>query len=87
MAAIIVDKGTYQVTAEILPADATYKLLTWSVINGTGKATISSTGLVTAVANGVVTVKAAANDSSGVFGTLDITITNQKVLITSIILT
>jgi len=84
---ISIDKGTYQVTATILPTDATDKTLTWIITNGMGKATVNSTGLVTAVANGTVTVKAAANDGSGISGTLDIVITNQKVLITSIVLT
>lgn len=87
MATINSDKGNYQVTAAILPVDATDKSLTWTITNGIGKATIDSSGLVTAVANGTVTVKAMSNDGSGVFGTLDIVITNQKILITSIVLT
>ena len=87
MAAIIIDKGTYQVKSTILPADATDKSLTWVITNGMGKATVDNNGLVTAVGNGSVTVKASANDGSGVSGTLDIVITNQKVLITSIVLT
>jgi uncharacterized protein YjdB len=86
MAAITTNKGTYQVNAAILPADATDKSLTWSITNGMGNATVNSTGLVTAVANGTATVKALANDGSGIYGTLDIVITGQKVLITSIVL-
>jgi uncharacterized protein YjdB len=84
MAAINTDKGTYQVKAAILPANATDKSLTWSV---TGPATVNNSGLVTPTDNGTAIVKAAANDGSGIFGTLDIVITNQKILITSIILT
>lgn len=87
MAAISTNKGTYQVTANILPANATNKTLTWSITNGMGNATVNTSGLVTAVANGTATVKAASNDGSGVSGTLDIVITNQVVLITSIVLT
>jgi uncharacterized protein YjdB len=87
MANISTNGGTYQVNAAILPADATDKSLTWTISNGMGKANISSTGLVTAVDNGTVTVKATAMDGSGVSGTLDIIITNQKILITSIVLT
>jgi uncharacterized protein YjdB len=86
-ATITTDNGTYQVTATILPLDATDKSLTWVISNGMGNATVDNNGLVTAVSNGTVTVKATANDGSGVFGTLDIVITNQKVLITSIVLT
>jgi uncharacterized protein YjdB len=87
MATITTNKGTYQVTAAILPANATDKSLTWVISNGMGNATVSATGLVTAVNNGTVTVKATANDGSGIFGTLDIVITNQKILVTSIVLT
>jgi hypothetical protein len=42
-----------------------------------GTATISSTGLLTAVTNGTVTVKATAKDGSGVVGSAVITISGQ----------
>jgi uncharacterized protein YjdB len=87
MATITTNKGTYQVKAAILPVDATDKSLTWVIIGGIPNATVNDSGLITAVANGTATVKATANDGSGIFGTLDIIITNQKVLVTSIILT
>ena len=74
---ITTDEGTLQLNAAVTPADATNKTVTWSVTNGTGQATISSTGLVTAVTNGTVTARATANDGSGVSGTLVITISNQ----------
>ncbi len=45
------------------------------------------TGLVTAVTNGTVTARATANDGSGVFGELMITITNQFVPVTGITVT
>lgn len=72
------DGGTLQMIAAVLPANATDSSVTWSVEDGTGKATISETGLLTAVADGTVTVKATANDGSGVEGTLEITISNQE---------
>lgn len=87
MASITTNGGTYQITMVVLPANATDKSVTWSITNGTGQATINQTGLVTAVKNGTVTAKALANDGSGVFGELLITITGQKVLVTSITLT
>jgi uncharacterized protein YjdB len=87
MAVISTDKGTYQVTAAVLPVDATDKSLTWSITNGIGDATVNTSGLVTAVKNGTVTVKASANDGSGISGTLNVVITNQKILVTSIVLT
>ena len=86
-ATISVDKGTYQVKAVVLPVDTTDKSLMWEISNGMEKANIDQSGLVSAVKNGTATVKATVKDGSGVFGTLDIIITNQKVLATSVILT
>lgn len=71
------DKGTLQMTATVYPADADFQEVTWSVENVTGAATIDATGLLTAVNNGTVLVKAAATDTSGVVGSLEITLTNQ----------
>lgn len=81
--------GTLQMTTTVLPVDATNSSVTWSVTNGTGYATINATGLLTAVLNGTVTVKATANDGSNVFGELLITLSNQnpEVLVTSITVT
>ena len=50
---------------DITPTTATNKKVTWSVINGTGSATINSSGLLTATGVGTVTVKALAQDGSG----------------------
>ena len=58
---ITVDNGTLQMSAHIDPHDATDQSVVWSVTNGTGSATISATGLLTAVSDGTVTVKATAN--------------------------
>ena len=85
--AITTDNGTLQLSIAALPANATDKSVTWSLVNGTGQATISSTGLVTAVDNGTVTVRATANDGSRIFGTLVITNSNQIVPVTGITLT
>ncbi|MBK7733428.1 MAG: Ig-like domain-containing protein [Bacteroidales bacterium] len=38
------DNGTLALTATVTPANATNKSVTWSIINGTGQATISSSG-------------------------------------------
>ncbi|RIX59622.1 hypothetical protein D3P08_05665 [Paenibacillus nanensis] len=69
--------GTLQLTAEVLPVDATNKAVTWSVENGTGSATINESGLLTAVSDGTVTVKATAADGSGIVGAKSITISGQ----------
>ena len=74
---IDVDHGTLLLSAEVIPADATNKTVIWSIINGTGQATIDENGLVTAVSNGTVTATATATDGSGVSGVLDIKIENQ----------
>jgi uncharacterized protein YjdB len=68
----------------VLPSSATNKTVTWSVANGTGQATISASGLVTAVANGTVTARATANDGSGIYGELVITISGQVIAVTAI---
>ncbi len=84
---ITTDNGTLQLTAAISPTNATNQTVTWSIVNGTGQATISSSGLVTAVSNGTVTARATANDGSGVVGSLVITISNQLIPVTGITVT
>ena len=74
---ITVKNGTLQIIATVLPVDATNKNVTWSVTNNTGQASISSGGLLTALSNGTVTVRASATDGSGVYGMLQIAISNQ----------
>ena len=76
--------GTLQFTAVVLPADANDKSVIWSVTDGTGEASISSNGLLTAEANGTVTVKATSHDVSTVSATKIITITNQDIVASSI---
>jgi hypothetical protein len=76
---ITMNGGTLQLNAEVLPSNAANKTVTWSVANGTGQATISSSGMVTALSDGTVTAKATAVDGSGVYGTLTITISNQVI--------
>ncbi len=48
--------ATLQMSAEVFPAEADYKDVKWSVIDGTGSATIDAAGLLTAVSAGTVTV-------------------------------
>lgn len=56
------DNGTLQMTAAILPANASNKKLKWKLTNGTGTASISSDGIVTAITNGTVKVMAESTD-------------------------
>jgi uncharacterized protein YjdB len=82
--AITTNVGTLQMLKNVLPSYATNASVTWSVINGTGSATISPTGLLTAVTDGTVTVVATASDGSGVSGSVVITLSNQIVYVTSV---
>ncbi|HLO58414.1 MAG TPA: Ig-like domain-containing protein [Bacteroidales bacterium] len=72
--------GTLQMYAQVLPDNATDKSVTWSVVPGTGDATIDQTGLLTAVSDGTVGVRATANDGSGIFGGTVIQISGQTVI-------
>ena len=62
-----------QMMAAIMPENTTNPAVTWTV-TPPGLAQISSDGLITAIAQGKVTVMATAKDESGVTGTLDIII-------------
>lgn len=64
---------TVQLSATVLPSNATDKTLTWQS-NATGVATVSSSGLVTAVSAGSATITATANDGSGQYDTAAITV-------------
>ena len=76
--------GTLQIHAEVLPANASNQSVTWSVSNGTGKAIINASGLLTAMNDGVVTVTALANDGSMITDSLEVTITGQVILVEAI---
>ena len=85
--AIYHDKGTLQLIAAVLPSYATNQALSWSVANGTGEASIDASGLLIAISDGIVTVKAAATDGSGIYGALDITISGQVIHVSDITVT
>lgn len=75
-AEITVDDGTLQMVAAITPAEADQSV-TWSVVPGTGSATISTTGMVTALTNGTVWAKAVSVADAAFADSVEITITNQ----------
>ncbi|WP_418262168.1 right-handed parallel beta-helix repeat-containing protein [Flavobacterium faecale] len=70
---------TGQMTAVVLPADASNKAITWTSSDIT-IATISASGLVTAHKNGTVIIRATAADKSTVSATKTITISNIVVV-------
>ena len=77
---ITVNDAPLQMSAQVLPAIATNKAITWSVVNGTGSATIGATGILqpaVGASNGTVTVVATAQDVSKTVGSLVVTLSNQ----------
>lgn len=70
--------GTLQMVATASPASADDKTVTWSLSTGSANATISASGVLTAVANGSVTVVATANDVLGTVDSTTITLTMQS---------
>ncbi len=84
---ITTDNGTLQLITNVLPSDATNKTVTWSITSGADKATLSSSGLITATDNGTMVARATANDGSGVFGSITISISNQVIQVTGITVT
>ncbi|NJK85725.1 MAG: T9SS type A sorting domain-containing protein [Bacteroidales bacterium] len=78
------DNGSVQLAAQILPDNAANKSVTWEITSGKSFASVSSTGLVTALDNGEVEVKVTAQDGSGSFATHIITISNQIIPVESI---
>ena len=70
------ESKTLQMEASVLPENASNNSVTWSVTNGSGKATINATsGLLTGKSEGMVTVTATAKDGSGINGNTNIEIT------------
>ena len=82
---ISIDGGTSQMSAEVLPADATFKNVSWSV-DDESIATIDADGLLTAIKDGTVTVTATTKEGAGskINGTKQIVISNQIVNVTAI---
>lgn len=78
-AAITTSGGTLQLTATILPQAANQNVA-WSIVEGSTLATINATGLVTAVANGTVKVRATSVIENTVFGEIQIQLSNQPLV-------
>ena len=77
--------GTLQLTADVTPASADNKAVTWSSSDANIATVDASAGLVTAKANGSVTITATAQDGSGVTGTASITITGQEDMLPTLV--
>lgn len=72
-----VDEAPLTLSASVMPHDAWDASISWSVDNK-GIATISGSGVLTAINTGIVTVTATANDGSGVTGTKKIVLISQR---------
>jgi len=70
--------GTLQMVATLEPSNASVTDVTWDV-NDPAIATISATGLLTAVGNGTATVTATSVDPDGASGSTDILISGQAI--------
>jgi len=75
---IVVKNGTLQMVATILPTNASQSV-NWNIIPVTGSATISTTGLITALANGGVYARAVSTQDLTKRDSLLISIANQDV--------
>jgi len=73
---IDVDDGTLQMLVAVLPPYADDITVTWSS-SDEEKATIDVNGLVTAISDGVIQIRATANDGTEVYGEKTVTISNQ----------
>ena len=83
-----VDEGnTVQLSVSYTPSNTTEQGVTWTSSDGT-KATVSSTGLVTAIASGSVTITATSTHDASISDTHEITINEvQAIPITGIMMT
>ncbi|MDX2195923.1 MAG: Ig-like domain-containing protein [Cytophagales bacterium] len=75
---ITVPSGILNMVAVVAPSCATNPSVTWSVVNGTGSATVNSTtGVLTASGNGIVTVTATSVSNPAIGGNVIINISGQ----------
>lgn len=80
---IKINAGTLQLQSEVLPSDATNKMLVW-VSSDPGIAEVTSDGMVKGKRNGKVIITAYAYDGWGSYGEISIIITGQFLELNSI---
>lgn len=76
---VIKDQKSLPMSVLIKPENATNQRVVWSVQNGTGSATISTSGILTGTGIGMVTVTA-TNPSSGISATKEIRVITMEKL-------
>ena len=74
--AIVTECNTLQLTATVLPENATYKSVTWSTSDAS-IATVSNSGLVNALASGSATIIATTTDGSNLSASCDLIVTED----------
>ena len=82
---VINENETLQLTATVMPEDATNRMVTWNSSNE-AVATVDENGLVTAVAPGSAVITAMTTDGSNLSASCNITVLQGIVLAESIIL-
>lgn len=82
--AISLTGGSLQLTAEVGPVEVVDKTVSWSIESGGANASISNAGLLQAIKNGIVTIKAASNNNPTVFDIKTVTISGQFVSVTGV---
>lgn len=75
--------STLQMSASIAPSNASNKIVSWSVEEGTGSATIDANGLLRVTRIGTVTVKAVVQDGSKKEATKEIIVTAKSLTATA----
>lgn len=71
------NNGVIRMVATIEPINAINKTIIWTVVDGTGSASIDRCGQLFAISNGTVTVTGTSQDNPAIFDTMIITISNQ----------
>lgn len=75
-AEITIDNGTLQLIAVVTP-DNTVQTVIWTIETGETLAEVDEDGLITALDNGTVVVRATSAEDEAVYGEITITISNQ----------
>ncbi|RWX03480.1 Ig-like domain-containing protein [Flavobacterium cerinum] len=83
--AITTANGTLQLVATVLPAAATQNII-WSVVSGAEFGTVNATGLITATANGIVTIQAVSTEDATILDTIEIAISGQITPVASVVI-
>ena len=71
------EDDSYTLSATVAPSNATDKTVTWTSLTP-AVASVSASGVVTALKAGTATIKALANDGSGVNATCSVTVTPSE---------